>query len=159
MRKRGAFFLLLTLAVLLIAGCAHVISKESRRLSARNIPFQWIAQNPERYKGIMVIWGGQIIETNPLQEGTQITVLQRPLGYSEEPIGYNNSEGRFLVLYKGFLDPAVYEKGEIITVAGVIEGEKTLPLGEIEYHYPYLNAREIHLWKPDELNQYYYYYY
>ncbi len=156
MKKPTKILLFFTIIALFISGCAHVISKESRTLAARKIPFQWIAQNPENYKGIMVIWGGDIIETQNLKEGTQIVVLQKPLARSEQPIEENKSGGRFLVLYKGFLDPAIYEKGRIITVAGIIEGEKVLPLGQSEYRYPYLNAREIHLWKPDELGQYYY---
>ena len=156
MKKQTGFLLLFTIIALLVSSCAHVISKDSRRLAARKIPFQWIAQNPEGYRGIMVIWGGQIVETRNLKEGTEIVVLQMPLDRSEQPIGDNKSGGRFLVLYKGFLDPAVYEKGKIITVAGIIEGEKALSLGETEYHYPYLNVREIHLWTSDEINQYYY---
>jgi len=155
-KKPNKILLFLTIILLFISGCAHVISKESRSLAARKIPFQWIAQNPEGYKGIMVVWGGDIIETQNLKEGTQIVVLQRPLARSEQPIEENKSGGRFLVLYKGFLDPAIYEKGRKITVAGIIEGEKVLPLGQSEYHYPYLNAREIHLWKPDDMGQYYY---
>ncbi|MEW5803842.1 MAG: Slp family lipoprotein [bacterium] len=158
MKKQTRLLLFLTIIALLVSGCAHVMSKESRGLAAKKIPFQWVAQNPEGYKGIMVIWGGQIIETQNLQDGTQIVVLQRPLGRSEQPIGDDKSGGRFLVIYKGFLDPAVYEKGQFITVAGIIEGEKALPLGEIEYHYPYVNAREIHLWMADEMIQYYYSY-
>jgi len=157
MKKPNKLLLLLTITALFISGCAHVISKESRSLAARKIPFQWIAQNPEGYKGIMVIWGGEIIETENLKEGTQIIVLQRPLARSEQPAQDNKSGGRFLVLYKGFLDPAIYAKGRVITVAGIIEGEKVLPLGEGEYHYPCLNAHEIHLWTEDELGQYYYY--
>ena len=58
MKKQTTIFLFFTLLVLLISSCAHVISKDSRGLAARKIPFQWIAQNPEGYKGIMVIWGG-----------------------------------------------------------------------------------------------------
>ncbi|MGA1874108.1 MAG: Slp family lipoprotein [bacterium] len=137
---------------LALAGCAHVISGESRRLAATNVPFQWIAHNPEGYKGVFVIWGGQIIETRNLREGAHLVILQRPLGYSEEPLIESNSGGRFLVLYKGFLDPSIYQSGKIVTVAGIIEGEKTLPLDEIEYRYPYLNAKEIHLWKRSELS-------
>ena len=81
-----------------------------------------------------------------------------PLDRSEQPIGDNKFGGRFLVLYQGFLDPAIYEKGKIITVAGIIKGDKALPLGDTEYHYPYLNAREIHLWVPEEMILYYQYY-
>ena len=126
-------------------------------MAASKIPFQWISQNPERYKGILVIWGGEVIETRNLKEGTQVIILQRSLGYSEEPLLASTSGGRFIALYNGFLDPAIYKKGRIITVAGIIEGEKMLPLYEIEYSYPYINAKEIYLWKRDELSQWCHY--
>ena len=157
MKKIKIFALFILVMILYISGCAHVISRESRKFAATNIPFQWIAQNPERYKGILVIWGGEIIETLNVKEGTQLIVLQKPLGYSEMPKMENNSGGRFLVLYEGFLDPAIYGKGEIITVAGIVEGEKILPLHEIEYSYPYLMAQEIYFWRRDKLSQYYHY--
>ena len=156
MRKRKIFALSILILVLFLTGCAHVISREARKFAATDIPFQWIAQNPERYKGVLVIWGGEIIETLNVKEGTHIIVLPKPLGYSETPIMEANSGGRFLVLYKGFLDPANYKKGEIVTVAGMIEGEMILPLHEIEYSYPYLMVQELYLWKPDELSYYYY---
>jgi outer membrane lipoprotein len=35
-----------------------------------------------------------------------------------------------------------------VTVGGVIEGKKVMPLGEIQYSYPLLVAKEIYLW-PD----------
>ena len=133
--------------VITISGCSHVISKESRNMAVKNIPFQWIAENPARYQGILVIWGGEIIETKNTQEGTIIEILQRPLGYSEEPDETQGSGGRFLVLYDtGYLDPALFQKGTKITVAGMVEGEKRIRLGEIEYPYPYLIDREIHVW-------------
>ena len=48
------------------------------------------------------------------------------------------SEGRFLMLADKYLDPYVYRKGKRITVAGEILGEKTKPLGELDYRYPLL---------------------
>ncbi len=158
MKKIRFLFPFIILSVFYFLGCAHVISKESRRLAVNNIPFQWIAQNPGRYKGVLVIWGGEIIQTRNLKEGSQIVVLQRSLGYSEEPLMESNSGGRFLVFYKGFLDPAIYEKGKLITVAGIIEGEKALPLDQINYSYPFVDVQEIHLWKQDELSYYYHNY-
>ena len=157
MKKIKIFTLFILVMILYSSGCAHVISRESREFAATNIPFQWIAQNPERYKGILVIWGGKIIETLNVKEGTHLIVLQKPLGYSEMPKMESNSGGRFLVLYNGFLDPAIYGKGEIITVAGIVEGEIVLPLHEIEYSYPYLMAQEIYFWRRDELSQYNHY--
>jgi len=147
MKRRISLPLIILLFILGISGCAHVISRESRDMAAQNIPFQWIAENPERYRGILVIWGGEIIETRNIQEGTIIEVLQRPLGYSEEPDETQGSGGRFLVSYdRGFLNPVVLRRGMKITVAGMVEGEKQIGVDGTDYSYPVLVAREIHLW-------------
>jgi outer membrane lipoprotein len=34
-----------------------------------------------------------------------------------------------------------------VTVAGEVKGVKVMKLGEIDYHYPYILIKEIHLWK------------
>jgi outer membrane lipoprotein len=52
-----------------------------------------------------------------------------------------------LALYQGgYLDSEIYAKGRRVTIAGTVQGEKVQMLGEIEYHYPYLIVKEIHLW-------------
>ena len=167
MKGKWGLFLAASLLLLNIMSCTHAISREARDMAVRDIPFQWIAENPERYRGALVIWGGEVIESKNLREGTLIEVLQRPLGRSEKPDETKNSGGRFLVLYDaGFLDPSVFRRGTKITVAGVVEGKKVLQMGgmvrmgEVNYSYPYLMAREIHLWESDRfMDQYPYPYY
>lgn len=44
---------------------------------------------------------------------------------------------------------AIYSKGREVTLAGEVKGKRVLPLGEIEYTYPLIAIKEIHLW-PDE---------
>ena len=65
----------------------------------------------------------------------------------EEPEKEEPSGGRLLVLGERFLDPYHYRKGKEITVAGEILGEKTRPLGKMEYRYPLLLSKQIYLWR------------
>ena len=138
-------FLLLFLAVLL-SGCAHVISKDLREAADPGVTFREILKNPNAYKGKSVVWGGEIIETTNKQDGTTlIEVFQRSLNWREEPTG--SSEGRFLVRVGSYLDSYVYSKGRKITVAGELLGDEVRPLGEMDYRYPLVLSKQLHLWE------------
>jgi len=163
MRGKRGLFLAIPLLLLSIMSCTHVISKEARDMAVTDIPFKWIAENPERYRGAFVIWGVEIINSQNLGDGALIEVLQRPLGGSEEPDETKNSGGRFLVLYEAdILDPAIFLRGVKITVAGIVEGQRVLQMGgavqmgEVSYAYPYLLAREVHIFNNSSFFRYLY---
>jgi outer membrane lipoprotein len=67
-----------------------------------------------------LILGGYILETNNMENETLITVIQAPLDIVDEPKSMDLTEGRFIVLHKGWLDPAVYRQERAITVAGTL---------------------------------------
>jgi len=149
-------FLLLFLAVLL-SGCAHVISKDLREAADPGATFGEVLKNPNAYKGKSVVWGGEIIDTINKQDGTTlIEVFQRSLSWREEPTG--SSEGRFLVRVESYLDPYVYKNGRRVTVAGEVLGEEVKPLGEMDYRYPLILSRQLHLWEYYTPYSYNYYY-
>lgn len=133
--------------VLLLSGCAHVISKDLRTKADPSLTLSQVRQDPEAFKGKIVLWGGEIIETLNLRDATtQIEVYQKPLGWRGEPRGVLTSEGRFLVLADQSLDPYLFRSGRRITVAGEILGTKVKPLGEMDYRYPLIASKQIHLW-------------
>jgi outer membrane lipoprotein len=147
--------LLIFLLFILLPGCAPVISKNLRAQADLSLTFQQVFQNPEAYKGKIVIWGGEIIETiNQRDKTTLIEVLERPLDWTEEPKITKRSRGRFLVLAEGYLDPYIFRRGRELTVAGEILGEKSKLLAEMEYRYPLLLSKQIYLW-----GMHYYYHY
>src|SRR5512139_1906595 len=146
MKIRYSWFLFLSFLILL-SGCAHVISKDLRTKSDPSLTLSRVRQNPDAFKEKWVVWGGDIIETVNQRDGTtQIEIFQRPLGWRGEPKDTVASEGRFLVIADKDLDPYIYGRGKKITVAGEIMGEKIKPLGEMEYRYPVLSGKQIHLW-------------
>ncbi len=135
------------LLVLFLPGCAHVISKDLRAKADTSLTLSQVRKDPEAFKGKMVLWGGEIIETLNLRDATtQIEVFQKPLGWRGEPRATLSSEGRFLILADQYIDPYIFRSGRKVTVMGEIIGSKTKPLGEMEYRYPLLANKQIHLW-------------
>jgi len=116
----------------------------------RKISFEDIKKDPDVFTGKKVVLGGEIIETQALKDGTQIEILQKPLDYYDVPLMTDESQGRFLVMFKEFMDPQVFKSGRRVTVVGEVKGKKTLPLGGTEYTYPYLEGRHIQLWAQRE---------
>jgi outer membrane lipoprotein len=135
-------------ALLLAGGCAPPFSQAARDQVDRTITFNELRSEPDRYKGKWVMLAGVIIGARNTQEGTFIEVLQRPMDRSGEPLDTDATEGRFIISSVKFLDAAVYHGGRLITVIGEVAGVKVKPLGEIEYRYPVVEARELHLWDP-----------
>src|SRR5574337_1114411 len=145
--------------LLSMAGCAPVISRQVRDQVRPDITFTEILNDPERYKGQMVILSGIIVEAKNTQEGTLLQVLQRPIGFRGKPKDVDETEGRFLALDSRYLDVNVFTKGRSVTIAGEVQEKRTLPLGEIKYTYPLIYVKEIYLWPIEKSypNRYYYY--
>ncbi len=141
--------LTIAIPVLMLLGCAYPIKKEYREEARKDVTFGQVLQNPSAYKGSTVIWGGTIIQTTPQSDGTEIMVLETPLERQERPQADRYSQGRFIVRSPKFLDPEIYKNGMKVTVAGQIVGQEAKPLGQVQYNYPLVEAREIHLWTPE----------
>ncbi len=153
MRTRLWFGLALLGVSFLASSCVHVISKDLRAQVDKAITFKDVLADPDAYKGRVVIWGGSIIEAGNQKDGTLLEVLQKPMGLDGRPKEGDVTEGRFLALYPGFLDTAVYARNREVTVAGEIQGKVARPIGQVEYNYPLISAGEIHLWpeRPREI--------
>ena len=150
MARRKALYLCGILCVLLAAGCAKGISKQSRSQVTYSGTFAELQQKPDNYAGEVVLVGGKIIETQVNPDYSEITVLQLPLGGGDRPRIEDQSKGRFLIRSEQLLDPAVYTKGTAITVVGKLIGGQSRKVGEFTYVYPILEPIEIKLWHKDK---------
>jgi outer membrane lipoprotein len=130
-------------------GCVPVVSKTLLK-EAQTIPFRELSSEPEEYKGKTVILGGIILDVKVEKEKTILEVLQVPASPYERPKDMEKSEGRFIVEYPSFLDPAIYTKGKAITVGGVVKGKEVGKIGERELVYPLIEGKEIYLWPVEE---------
>lgn len=141
------------IATLIFAGiffisCAHVVSNHIREKAEKNISNKDIFHDPDFYIGKIIILGGTIVSSKNTEKGTFIEVVERPLNYRGRPLFSDASYGRFLILYEGYLDTAIYSAGREITVAGEILGGQQQALGDMQYNYPLIRSMELHLFEP-----------
>ena len=153
-------FVVLGFSAVAISACAtNPIAKEYRQeAKMEDLTFSMISQNPDAYVGEIVLWGGVIVETTNEKGGTDLIVLDTPLGREDRPRGTKYSRGRFIATTAKFLDPAIYHRGRKITLAGQITGKKTLPLGKTAYTYPVVTVKQLHLWQRHRRHYVYPYY-
>jgi outer membrane lipoprotein len=143
--RRLPVFLLSSLALFLISGCAYPISEKWRQQAKEDLTFIQVVRNPEAYIGNIVIWGGIILEVSNPSNGAEIRILQGPLDsdeYPQEEITY----GRFIAKASTFLDPVIYSKGRKITVAGEVIGKEVVPSGGMLLTYPVVSMKGVFLW-------------
>ncbi len=132
---------------LLLQACTYAISRDMSAKADRTITFEMLLASPDALKGKIVILGGTITQITNIKKGTILEVEEKPLDYWGKPKRTDRSGGTFLVVYPGYLNTFVYSPGRQITVAAEIEGTRSKSLGETEYSYPVVAAREMKLWE------------
>jgi outer membrane lipoprotein len=132
--------------ILILCGCAPVLSQAVTDASDRNVLFGDLQRNTDRYIGKSVLFGGTIIWVGNDPEGGWAEILQRPLGFRMEPEMDDQTGGRFLLLTNEILDEQIFSKGRKITLVGKVEGKEPRSLDKISYDYPLLRVQEYHLW-------------
>jgi outer membrane lipoprotein len=145
MKKR--FFILMNLMLVLWA-CAPSFSRQSLDQVESNISFQALLQDPEQYRGRIVMYGGEIIQTRAEANETWVEVIQKPLDWQNRPQDADVSYGRFFIQFSGFQDPAIYAPGRKITVIGEVQGKKVEKIRDLDYTYPVVSSQESNLWQP-----------
>jgi outer membrane lipoprotein len=130
-----------------VSGCSYPISQQLRQEALKGETFPTVLKDPTAYTGSIVLWGGVIIDTETLNKGSEMYVLQTPLDYLDKPEAKRYSQGRFIARSATFLDPEIYMKGRKITLAGEIVGKEARPLDQSQYTYPVVAIKELHLWQ------------
>lgn len=149
--RESTRLILLFAAVLLLvtSGCSRPFPSRVTAQVDKSISFSDLSKDPESYKGKWVMLAGVIVAATTEKDGrTFIEVVQKPADREGRPYRTDESGGRFIVVSKQFLDPAIYGRGRVISVVGEVIGESVRPLGEITYRYPLLAVQALHLWEP-----------
>ncbi|MEO8340547.1 MAG: Slp family lipoprotein [Nitrospirota bacterium] len=137
-------------ACILLVGCSsqRIVPESMESLVDRTVSFQDVLASPESYKGRVLVFGGEVLKATRLHDSTQIELLQLPLDDGERPsFDRQQSQGRFLVLQQEFLDPATMLEGTRVTIVGEVSGAKTDRLDDVEYRYPTLMMKHLHIWR------------
>lgn len=104
-------------------------------------------------KGKDFTWGGSVLSIKNLKEHTLVEVMAYPLDSKGMPNVGGGTQGRFLADYPGFLEPAEFPSGQLVTVTGPLLGYKDGKVGEADYRYPALQADQIKHWDSSQSQQ------
>ncbi len=143
--------ILLLIGLIAVSACAPAFSRQSMDQFEPYPPFQVLLQDPDAYKGRVVMCGGEIIQTRTEANEAWVEVLQKPLDWQHRPQQGDVSYGRFLVHFSSFQDPAIYAPGRQITVIGEVRGKIVQKIRDLDYSYPLIESRESQLWRPETL--------
>ena len=144
------FFLATTFFIIgLLSGCSSAPKFDLSGVDQALTPQSVIAE-PDVSFGKIALWGGTILSIVNLEETTQIEMLAYPLNSSHKPMHDKKPLGRFLIQHKGYLEPATFEQGKLLSVLGSLGKSQKGKVGESDYAYPVINARQLHLWTPGD---------
>ncbi len=140
--------LLSSLVMLLLSACASGPSFDTRQVDLAVTPRSAVAELSAA-RGQTVLWGGVIINTSNLESLTRIEVLAYPLNSKQIPQRDSDPLGRFILEHQGFLEPASYAEGRMVTVVGTVVRSESGKVGGSDYVYPVIEASELYLWSRD----------
>jgi outer membrane lipoprotein len=163
MGGRAPYLVVVSVALTLVACNQYqVIPKQYQGVVNRDLTFAAAKDDPQRYKGQTVVWGGEVLKATRLPDRTKIEVLQVPLTDDFIPAGERaESKGRFLAFdtQGEILDPEVVKEGTRVTIVGQLVGtvSSTSDLGAQDY--PAIQIRDMTVWdkKPSRAMGYPYY--
>ncbi|MEX2492174.1 MAG: Slp family lipoprotein [Nitrospirales bacterium] len=148
---------MLSLLLLYGHGCASgpdVVPEPFKTQIDPSLTFSKILQEPDNHQGAVVLFGGEVLSAKRLPEGTRLEILQLPLDSSEQPVFDKTvSQGRFLAFESSFLDPATLPLNTRVTLVGEVSGVTNANLDEMEYRYPTVKIKHLHIWPEPEFNQ------
>ena len=93
-----------------------------------------------------VEWGGTIIAVSNQRDSTELEVLAYPLATDGRPDTTAPSSGRFIAVRQGFLEPADYRAGRLVTVSGPVLGVRQGQVGQAQYSFPTMAADSLRSW-------------
>jgi len=145
-------------AILLVgSGCmsgSDVVPEVFKANIDSTVTFPKVLEEPTLHQGTMVLLGGEVLTAKRLKEGTRLEILQLPLDGSEEPVfDLAASQGRFFAFESSFLDPATLPPNTRVTLVGEITGATRANLDEMEYRYPTVTIKHLHVWPEPVLDQ------
>jgi len=141
--------ILITLIPALISACASGPKFDASGVDRALTPRAAVAEQ-EIVVNRSVLWGGVILKTTNLENDTRLELLAYPLDGRQRPIRDSDPLGRFIVVYTGYLEPADYAEGRMVTVLGTVGNTVAGKIGETDYTYPLLSPEKVYLWPREQ---------
>lgn len=131
---------------ILLAGCNAVPEKLAVPERVSLLPYSAAIKQSQNQLSQQARWGGKITAVENREESTVIDVLHYELSNSGKPQASDQSAGRFRIYMQGFLDPAIYEQGRMVTVLGKLAPHEQVLVGSHPLKHPVIYGQELHLW-------------
>jgi len=130
-----------------LSGCARNIPQNIGQAPMPDLRLSEVVAEADAHKGQAVRWGGVILAITNHVDVTEIEILAKQVDSSGKPEYEDVAQGRFLARVEGFIDPAaINNRGNMITIYGLVDSELTRPIGEKPYVYPVIKAMEFYIW-------------
>jgi outer membrane lipoprotein len=142
-----SFFVLTALTVFCFS-CAPVISDEVHLKVDKDISLKEIFETPEKFVGKTVLIGGVVIQLD--KDNNRLLAFQTDLDVRLQPLGNDETLGRFLIVFDKPVDKDKLDKGVKLNLVGTLEGTEKLPLHKTFYNYLVLKPIEYHIWSKDQ---------
>lgn len=146
-------YLLLSTAVVVLAGCAARYPEPIRTDVTELLEFSAAQRNAETNQGQVARWGGVIANIENSDQRTRLEVVNFRLNNFGRPQPGDQSAGRFVVYLDYFVDPEIYRSGRMITALGEFSGLEEGQIGDFNYYYPVLQASGVELWREQSQSQ------
>ena len=163
MRPQTQAILAVIPLLLLAGGCfsrPDVIPEGLEGQVDRDLRYVQVKENPDTYRGKLMLAGGKVLSAKRMKAGIRIEVLQIPLSSDLVPEEVETSKGRFVAMdtEQNVVDPAILDDNKLITVVGEVVGSTNIKIDEVEMQVPQLVVKHITVWDRDRLRPYYPYY-
>ncbi|KPJ92333.1 MAG: hypothetical protein AMJ53_09615 [Gammaproteobacteria bacterium SG8_11] len=146
---RAPLAAIFSLLILSVTGCASA-PKFNLDGVDQSIQPRDVVTDLKKYQNKSVLWGGVIVKSTNVKEGTELELLVYPLKKDFKPDTEQNTLGRIIVFHDGYLETLDYAAGRLLTVQGIVYDLKKGSVGEAIYTYVVVDARQMHLWPPIE---------
>ena len=133
------------LIIVFFVGCAHPVFEEIRKGIDADITFESLVEDPNPFLGKRVLFGGVIVVTRNVQDGTELEIVQKNIESHGNLEAGDYSGGRFLFFSKGYLEPEIYASERKIIGVGKVTGQKLGKVGDYSYNFPVIEVEELHL--------------
>lgn len=136
------------LTLVLMSGCTSSISKQNLSQVSYRGGFDQLQRNPDKYIGNIVLLGGKIVDNDPSQTKSELTVMHMPLDLVHVPYDNQFSIGPYILSTGRYLDPEQFEPGILLTVVARMIGTEQRMVDDSSQDIPSLQIMEIVLWEP-----------
>ena len=133
---------LFLLLFITLTGCQAWISEQVRSTADDETLFEEIFENPNSHKGKIIVLGGEVLQLQYQEQKTEVEFAEIPLYKGGHPaLGFDPGQ-RFFVVFPHRLDPYLFKKGKVMTLAGRVVGTKTVQGAD----YPLFSYEDAYVW-------------